>query len=362
MKCNNKYYEIVHGGTRREMLLHLAIFTAAIINNDEQEPKALASMNGLEVRELLGSETGNGKIVIDYDFEDGVLTIHKTNYDVDFATYTIRGCVGNAKVDATIVVYFDGYVSEFDMFDYVVKYVADGGGGDYKTDVYMDGDGRVMVERGDDGSTTIYDEHENPIIKRLADGTTEIFDAYQSPKIQLAANGACKIMSQGGGTAAIETKSNGDLVLKTYNGNEILLDNSGDFAISNADGYWTISGNRDATRVSFPDGDDCITLFENGECFISYHGDDRILLNQDGYVLYDRYGVEQVVSEDGSLNIFGGGNIGIIVDPDGNVNIRDVFDNTTVFIVDGDGVSIYSNTGSTGVTFDDALINKLKAL
>lgn len=63
------------------------------------------------------------------------------------------------------------------------------GGGDYKTDIYMDGAGRVILERLEDGSTVILDEHENPIVKRNADGSTQYFDAYQSARLLIDASG-----------------------------------------------------------------------------------------------------------------------------------------------------------------------------
>lgn len=67
------------------------------------------------------------------------------------------------------------------------------GGADYKTDMYMDGAGRVIVERLEDGSTMLLDEHENPIIKRNADGSTQYFDAYQSARLMISASGEVEV-------------------------------------------------------------------------------------------------------------------------------------------------------------------------
>lgn len=361
MKCN-KYYQIVDGADTHGFLLHIAILTAAIINNEEQEPKALASMDGLVVREIVGDETGIGKVITDVQFEDGVLTIDRTEYPANKTTFIIRGKIGNTFVDATIVVNLtENGDYEYDLPDYVVKYVSDGaGGGDYKTDVYMDGDGRVMVERGDDGSTTIYDEHENPIMKRLADGATEIFDAYQSPKIQLAANGACKIMSQGGGTAAIETKSNGDIVLKTYNGNEIFLDNNGGVTINNKNGESVLYANDEVTSMSTPDGYRCISAYKDDGLIITYHDKDRIALNENEFVLFDSNGDLQIASNEESFNIMQNGR-NVITISNNNTHINNQNSNE-IFTANDNGITIYDQDGRTSVTFDAALIAKLNNL
>lgn len=83
------------------------------------------------------------------------------------------------------------------------SFVPDGGGADYKTDIYMDGAGRVIVERGEDGSTILMDEHENPILKRNADGSTEYYDAYQSARLLIGTDGAVSINDPTAGTLAI---------------------------------------------------------------------------------------------------------------------------------------------------------------
>lgn len=192
MECNNKYYQIADGASKERFVVSVILKTAAVVNNEEQPPKHIASTDGLVIRELVGSETGAGKVITDYEFDegDGKLTIERSNYPADTATFIIRGCVGNANFDATLVVRLNSDNTDVDFPDYVVKYISDGEGGeDFKSDEYYDADGRLVLVRESDGSTTIYDEHENPIMRRLADGTTKIFDAYQGDRLTIDAMG-----------------------------------------------------------------------------------------------------------------------------------------------------------------------------
>lgn len=192
MKCNNKYYQIADlEGGYNEFQIIVPILTSAIVNGEEQAPKVLSSADGLVVREIVGDETGIGKVITDWSFENGDFEIIRQNYPAKSAKFTIRGCIGNARVDATLVVNIGSNeeYSEYEFPDYVVKYISDGEGGDFKTNEYYDADSRLLMVREDDGSTTIYDEHENPIIKRLAGGTTQIFDASQSVRFQIGPHG-----------------------------------------------------------------------------------------------------------------------------------------------------------------------------
>lgn len=311
-------------------------------------------------------ETGIGKPVgtsgaTRYELSGSAITVHVAPVETKGeAAILIDGNYGQVKLHAKIVLNVGaGTETITTVSPYVFRAIA-AGGDDYKTDVYMDGDGRVMVERGDDGSTTIYDEHENPIMKRLADGTTEIFDAYQSPKIQLAANGACKIMSQGGGTAAIETKSNGDLILKTYNGNEIFLDNNGGVTINNKNGESVLYANDEVTSMSTPDGYRCISAYKDDGLIITYHDKDRIALNENEFVLFDSNGDLQIASNEESFNIMQNGR-NVITISNNNTHINNQNSNE-IFTANDNGITIYDQDGGTSVTFNAALIAKLNAL
>lgn len=107
-------------------------------------------------------------------------------------TISIYGTYGQVGLHAVIIANVTNNAeSTVTLNPYVFEAIAAGGGGgaDYKTDIYMDGAGRIILERLVDGSTLVLDEHENPILKRNADGSTVIYDAYQSARLIISANG-----------------------------------------------------------------------------------------------------------------------------------------------------------------------------
>lgn len=125
-----------------------------------------------------------------YKLDGGSITIYLPEQSRDF-TLTVKGTYGeiglNAVISAAIAT---GADEEITLNTYIFDAIAAGGGGaDYKTDIYMDGAGRVILERLSDGSTLLLDEHENPILKRNADGSTQFFDAYQSARMTISENG-----------------------------------------------------------------------------------------------------------------------------------------------------------------------------
>ena len=118
-----------------------------------------------------------------YEIDGSELKVYLAPVDrLGEMTVVVDGTYGEIKLHEVVFVDVKNDAeSEVEISPYIFSAIAaGGGGGDYKTDVYMDGGGRVMVERLEDGSTLILDEHENPIIKRNADGTTEVYDASQS--------------------------------------------------------------------------------------------------------------------------------------------------------------------------------------
>lgn len=143
---------------------------------------------------------------------------------------TVDGTYGEVRLHAVIVatVADDGQ-TEVELKPYIFAAIAAGGGGaDYKTDMYMDGAGRVIVERLEDGSTLILDEHENPIIQRNADGSTQYFDAYQSARLMISADGNVEIAYTESGvtkTLALAEQINKS-VKYTNNGSIVIGSNS----------------------------------------------------------------------------------------------------------------------------------------
>lgn len=140
-----------------------------------------------------------------YELDGSSITIYLPEQSRDF-TLTIKGTYGeiglNAVIAAAIATDAD---EEITLNTYIFDAIAAGGGGgaDYKTDIYMDGAGRVILERFEDGSTLLLDEHENPIVKRNADGSTQFFDAYQSARLLMDAHGEVSLNDPTAGTLAI---------------------------------------------------------------------------------------------------------------------------------------------------------------
>lgn len=167
-----------------------------------------------------------------YLIEDGVIKFAMMSLPFGYNRLTVvlqYGTNEPSVLVADINVLPDATTDEWyvhDEYDFnAVKTVGGAGGGqvDYKTDVYMDGAGRVIVERGDDGSTLILDEHENPILKRLADGSTQYFDAYQSARLLMDAHGEVSINDHVAGTLKIAEAilARATKHLLTYNGTNI---------------------------------------------------------------------------------------------------------------------------------------------
>lgn len=140
-------------------------------------------------------ETGLGRVIgtdgaTRYEIAGSELRVYIAPVDqLGDMTVTVDGAYGQVRLHAvTFVAVTETGAGTVVVAPYVFNAIS-AGGGDYKTDAYMDGDGRVMVERGEDGSTMILDEHENPILKRNADGSVQYFDAYQSARLMIDAHG-----------------------------------------------------------------------------------------------------------------------------------------------------------------------------
>lgn len=142
-----------------------------------------------------------------YIYEHGSVTIwvDSLDYSEAFTAYVgegVDGILDDAREVTGCTVANNAYVTSYDMpssIDFpAVESFGDGGGGgggevDYKTDIYMDGYGRVILERLDDGATMLLDESENPIVKRMANGETEYYDAYQNVRHRVGAHGESTI-------------------------------------------------------------------------------------------------------------------------------------------------------------------------
>ncbi len=169
-----------------------------------------------------------------YLIEDGVIKFAMPNLPFGYNRLTVALQYGTNEPSvlvADINVPADAgddefYVHDEYEFDAVKTVGGAGGGADYKTDVYMDGDGRVIVERLEDGSTVILDSHENPILRRSADGTTTYYDAYQSARLLMSEHGDVSINYNEAGT--VKTMQLAEAILSrttkhllTYNGTNI---------------------------------------------------------------------------------------------------------------------------------------------
>lgn len=130
-----------------------------------------------------------------YSVEGSVLTIHLSGLRLGSVTRVNLSAKYGTNTDSLMVIDLvvpevaDGEAEEHHLCMDAVSTIGGGGSADYKTDQYFDADGRLLVERAEDGSTIIYDEHENPIVKRKADGTTEVYDAYQSVRQGITPHG-----------------------------------------------------------------------------------------------------------------------------------------------------------------------------
>lgn len=144
--------------------------------------------------------TGIGKIIgtegeTRYEIDGSELKVYLAPVDrLGEMTIVVDGTYGEIKLHEVIFVNVKNNAeSEVEVSPYIFRAIAAGGGADYKTDIYMDGAGRVILERLSDGSTLLLDEHENPIVKRNADGSTQYFDAYQSARLRISASGEVEV-------------------------------------------------------------------------------------------------------------------------------------------------------------------------
>lgn len=158
-------------------------------------------------------------------------------FEARYSTYLALG--GEPKEFANIY--------EIDLA--ILKLIEEGGGGgaDYKTNIYMDGDSRVMVERMEDGSTVFLDEHENPILKRLTDGTTQYFDAYQSVRMIMDEHGEISINDSTHGTLALAES------ILTRTKKQLLYNKAGETTIKDADGKTLTHADIYAMLMTSPD-------------------------------------------------------------------------------------------------------------
>lgn len=143
-----------------------------------------------------------------YIYEHGNVTVWVDDLDYSdaFTAYVgdgVDGVLDDASEVAGCSVTNNAYVTSYDVpssIDFpAVNSFGDGGGGggggnvDYKTDVYMDGYGRVILERIEDGATMLLDESGNPIVKRMGNGETEYYDAYRNVRYRVGAHGESTI-------------------------------------------------------------------------------------------------------------------------------------------------------------------------
>ena len=146
-----------------------------------------------------------GKQCYIYELGEVTVWVDSLDYSDAFTAFIgegVDGVLDDAREVAGCSVVNNAYVTSYDMpssIDFpAVNSFGDGGGGgggevDYNTDIYMDGYGRVILERLEDGSTMLLDESGNPIVKRMANGETEYYDAYQDVRYRVGAHGESTI-------------------------------------------------------------------------------------------------------------------------------------------------------------------------
>lgn len=177
--------------------------------------------------------TGIGKVIgtegeTRYEIDGSELKVYLAPVDrLGEMTVVVDGNYGEIKLhEAIFVDVKNDAESEVEVSPYIFSAIAAGGGADYQTDIYMDGSGRVIVERLEDGSTVILDSHENPILRRSSDGTTTYYDAYQSARLLMSEHGDVSLNYNDAGT--VKTMQLAEAVLArttkhliTYNGTNI---------------------------------------------------------------------------------------------------------------------------------------------
>lgn len=195
-KCN--YFNRIGVAQKAALAITLPFQMLPVADGDTQpENIEVSDISCLCVRFAGVGETGIGKPIetsgaTRYELSGSAITVHVAPIaEKGEAAIIIDGKYGQVNLHAKIVLNVGaGTETITTVSPYVFYAIAAGGGGaDYKTDVYMDGVGRVIVERMEDGSTVILDEHENPIAKREANGTTKFFDAYKGERFTIDANG-----------------------------------------------------------------------------------------------------------------------------------------------------------------------------
>lgn len=176
----NKHEEIALRAGVANSKIVMQLQTSAVGGNPS--PANWLACSGLRVE--FSRPNIAGAVLLPLTIDGNVLTLNfPDGFPEGDNVVRVSGNYGCCRFSYGVMVNADLYadiVETIEADPLVIETAAAGGGGDYKTDVYMDGDGRVMVERLEDGGTTIYDEHENPIFTRKADGTTEFYDAFQS--------------------------------------------------------------------------------------------------------------------------------------------------------------------------------------
>lgn len=215
------YYEIINRSILRIYLSHLVggvhklSVYARYGTNDTASLQVLLNVvhnvpyltfEGLTIpleRDVARDEQGKQCYI--YELGEVTVWVDSLDYSDAFTAFIgegVDGVLDDAREVAGCSVVNNAYVTSYDMpssIDFpAVNSFGDGGGGgggevDYKTDIYMDGYGRVILERLEDGATMLLDEHENPIVKRMANGVTEYYDAYQNVRYRVGAHGESTI-------------------------------------------------------------------------------------------------------------------------------------------------------------------------
>lgn len=215
------YYEIINRSILRIYLSHLVGGThklsvyARYGTNEEASLQILLSVpqnvpyltfDGTTIPlERDEARDEQGKQCYIYELGEITVWVDSLDYSDAFTAFIgegVDGVLDDAREVAGCSVVNNAYVMSYDTpssIDFpAVDSFGDGGGGgggevDYKTDIYMDGYGRVILERLEDGSTMLLDESGNPIVKRMGNGVTEYYDAYQNVRYRVGAHGESTI-------------------------------------------------------------------------------------------------------------------------------------------------------------------------